>query len=76
MTVGSNFLPKRRQGIPECWLTILSKREIEVYRQPSPEGYLSRSGHGPGDILEPLHAPAPRSPYLRYSVKVVRISDN
>ena len=42
-----------RHGIPEVWLVDLAGRAVEVFRQPSAEGYLNMSRHGPGDQIRP-----------------------
>jgi len=46
-----------RAGIPECWIVDISRGTLEVYRQPSPEGYRSRVVLGAGDTVSPLDRP-------------------
>lgn len=36
-----------REGIRELWIVNLKSMEIEVYRQPSPQGYLKVETYGP-----------------------------
>ena len=40
-----------RAGLPEAWLVSLADRWIEVYREPSPVGYLSMRKALPGTRL-------------------------
>ncbi len=42
-----------RSGIPESWLVDLVAGTIEIYRSPSPTGYLERSVHRPGATVSP-----------------------
>lgn len=46
-----------RAGIPEYWIVNLPERRLEVYRQPSPEGYRERRALEGGQILAPLSVP-------------------
>ena len=46
-----------RSGIPETWLFVLPESRIEVYRDPSPEGYQLVLTLRPGDRLSPLAFP-------------------
>ena len=40
-----------RSGIPELWILILATEEIEVCRQPTPEGYADVQRYRRGDTL-------------------------
>ena len=40
-----------RNGIPELWIFILASDEIEVHRQPTPEGYADVRRYRRGDTL-------------------------
>ena len=44
-------------GIPEVWIANLVDRQVEVYRDPTPEGYATISVHVPGDSLTPRALP-------------------
>ncbi|HTQ81413.1 MAG TPA: Uma2 family endonuclease [Thermoanaerobaculia bacterium] len=44
-----------RAGIAECWIIDLTAEALEVYREPSPEGYRSHAALRAGDSLTPLH---------------------
>ena len=44
-------------GIPESWLLNLTRRTLEVYREPSSEGYQSRIVLRAGDSVAPLSRP-------------------
>lgn len=46
-----------RVGIPEAWLVDLKARVVEVYRDPSPEGYRTCQKVGPGGTLSPIAFP-------------------
>jgi len=46
-----------RAGIPEVWLLVLAREEIEVYSDPSLTGYRSRRVLGRGDTVSPLARP-------------------
>ena len=46
-----------RYGIPEAWLVDLSSRTIEVYRDPSPEGYGDVQQVGQGRRIAPQALP-------------------
>jgi len=41
-----------RHGISEIWLVNLQDRLIEVFRQPTPQGYRQRRQHHPGEPLQ------------------------
>ena len=42
-----------RVGIPEVWIIDLHSRQLEVFTQPSPEGYSSSRILNPGDSASP-----------------------
>jgi len=44
-------------GIPEYWLVNLPERQVEVYRDPSPDGYRDARVAGAGDAIVPLAFP-------------------
>lgn len=44
-------------GVIEYWIINLKKRQIEVYRDPQPEGYRTITHHAPGETLSPLAFP-------------------
>ncbi len=46
-----------RAGIREMWLVNLVDRRIEIYRDPSPDGYGSVVAIGPGGTVSPLAFP-------------------
>jgi len=46
-----------RHGIPEVWLVDLESRTVEVFREPSAEGYRALQRHGAGEHLKPLALP-------------------
>lgn len=46
-----------KKGVPEVWLFVLPESRIEVYRDPSPEGYQQVAIVRPGDRLSPLAFP-------------------
>ena len=46
-----------KAGIREMWLVNLVDRSIEVYRDPSPDGYRSVVSVGPGGTVSPLAFP-------------------
>ena len=46
-----------RQGIPEVWIVDLDKDAIEVYTEPTVEGYRGVSQLGRGQTLSPQHFP-------------------
>jgi Uma2 family endonuclease len=46
-----------RAGIPEYWIVDLGRGTLEVYREPYPEGYRSRSVLGSGKTVSPLIVP-------------------
>ena len=48
---GPKALRYAQSGIPELWSFILDTDEIEVSRQPTPEGYADVRRLGPGDTL-------------------------
>ncbi len=47
-----------RCGIPEYWLVALPDRRLEVYRDPTEDGYRAVSMHRAGDLVAPLARPA------------------
>ena len=49
-----------RCGIPEYWLLALPEARLEVYRNPSADGYRTVTIHGPGDTVAPLARPEAR----------------
>jgi Uma2 family endonuclease len=50
-----------RAGIPEYWLVDLTRRALEVYREPSTEGYRSRAVLGVGATVSPWLVRKPKS---------------
>jgi hypothetical protein len=44
-------------GIPELWLVVLPERVVEVYREPSPDGYRDVRPFRAGEVLSPLAFP-------------------
>ena len=53
-----NKLPAyARHGIPECWILNLQNKVLEVYRDPSGEGYRTRLILKAGDTISPLARP-------------------
>jgi Uma2 family endonuclease len=46
-----------RAGIVECWIVNLQTRTLEVYRQPTAQGYSHNTEFRPGDIVSPLTLP-------------------
>lgn len=46
-----------RAGIPEYWIVDLKGEQIEVYREPSPSGYLAMRIYQRGQRLSPTFAP-------------------
>jgi len=46
-----------RHGIPESWLLNLARRTLEVYREPSREGYRTRTVFRSTDSVSPLSRP-------------------
>jgi len=46
-----------RAGIPELWIVNLIDRVIEVYREPSPEGYQSVRIMRRGETIQPVSFP-------------------
>jgi len=46
-----------RSGIPEFWLCLATDGAIEVYREPSADGYGTVTQHGPGETVSPLAFP-------------------
>jgi len=45
-----------RQGLQEYWVVAVAKRELIVYRQPAPEGYLSVQTYSETDSVTPIAA--------------------
>jgi len=56
-----------RAGIPEVWLVDLEQRLVTIYREPSPDGYLSKSDAGRDAILTPLAVPDASIPVSRFT---------
>nr|WP_294507334.1 Uma2 family endonuclease [uncultured Rhodopila sp.] len=54
-----------RAGIPEVWLIDLEQLLVTVYREPSPDGYLSKADVGRDGILAPLAFPDATIPVSR-----------
>ncbi len=46
-----------RHGIPEAWLVDLTEEHIEIYRQPSPQGYRETRTARRGETLHPIALP-------------------
>lgn len=46
-----------RHGIPEVWLIDLPGETVEVYREPSPDGYRHLRRYGPGQRIQSLRVP-------------------
>lgn len=46
-----------RHGIEDVWIVNLADRQLEVFRNPSPEGYRARSQYGAGDFVAALALP-------------------
>jgi Uma2 family endonuclease len=46
-----------RAGILEVWLVDLVRNEVEVHREPTPEGYRREETFGPGSRLSPMALP-------------------
>jgi Uma2 family endonuclease len=46
-----------RAGVPEVWLVDLVRNQVEVHREPTPEGYSREETVGPGDRLVPTALP-------------------
>ena len=46
-----------RAGVPEVWLVDLVRNQVEVHREPTPEGYLRGETLNPGDRLVPRALP-------------------
>ncbi|MGI8553407.1 MAG: Uma2 family endonuclease [Dehalococcoidia bacterium] len=44
-------------GIPEVWIVNLVDDRVEVYRDPTADGYRSHTVHGRGETLTPLALP-------------------
>lgn len=44
-------------GIAECWLVNVPEQQVEVYREPSAEGYRLRRIYRSGETVEPLGIP-------------------
>lgn len=41
-------------GIADYWIVNLPERQIEVYREPRPDGYRTMTRYAPGETLSPL----------------------
>jgi Uma2 family endonuclease len=48
---GKKWEANARSGIPAYWIVNLPKRRVEVYTDPSPEGYKSRRDYQAGDSI-------------------------
>lgn len=46
-----------QSGVPEYWIVNLHERQLEVYRDPTPEGYQSLQYYTAGQTLRPLFEP-------------------
>jgi len=46
-----------RAGILDYWITNLVDKQVEVHRDPSPEGYMTVQVLKPGDVVRPLAFP-------------------
>lgn len=46
-----------RSGIQEYWIVNLGEKTLEVFREPSQDGYLSKAVLRPSDSLSPLSRP-------------------
>lgn len=46
-----------RCGIPEYWILALPERRLEIYRDPTADGYRSVSIHWAGEAVAPLDRP-------------------
>lgn len=46
-----------RYGIPEVWLVHISKRWVEVFREPTPQGYKQIKRVDPEEQVTPVHFP-------------------
>ncbi len=44
-------------GIADYWIVNLRDRQIEVYREPRPDGYRTMTRYAPGEMLSPLAFP-------------------
>ncbi len=42
-----------QHGISEYWIVDVQAKQIEVFRDPSPQGYIRRLEFGPADVLSP-----------------------
>ena len=52
-----------RAGIPEFWLCLAADGIVDVYREPSAEGYAAITPYGPGQDVAPL-----AFPYVSFTV--------
>jgi Uma2 family endonuclease len=48
---GKKWDANARSGIPVYWIVNLPRRRIEVYTDPTPEGYRSRRDYHPGESI-------------------------
>ena len=46
-----------RAGIGEVWIVDLTRRMVDVHRNPSGGAYASITAHGPDDLVRLAHAP-------------------
>jgi Uma2 family endonuclease len=44
-------------GIPEVWIINVKRNELEVYREPNPEGYGAKQSYERGVAVAPLAFP-------------------
>lgn len=55
---GTKLIDYARAGVKEYWIVNLVHQQLEVYRQPTPEGtYTDYCVYHPGESVEPLSAP-------------------
>ncbi|MCC6472670.1 MAG: Uma2 family endonuclease [Burkholderiales bacterium] len=45
-----------RHGIPECWILDIEHRKLQIYREPTLEGYRATLEPGPADPISPQAA--------------------
>lgn len=46
-------------GVPDYWVVDVVRRRVLVYRDPTPDGYDTRTTHAPPESLEPLLVEVP-----------------
>lgn len=54
-----------RHGIQEAWIVDLQAKRLEVYREPSPNGYKRKLELGPNDAITPQSLPEVRVEWER-----------